>query len=250
MDLYHINGRFERKFVVYNGLKDAGTLFNSNRKFLKYSLPDLSCLSMKLSAVESRKGLNKGVRSKVPKAPTCSSDKYIAHHSHTGYYVFHILSFKCYLLHLSYAFVSISSNINFVKMYFHADAAAASKSRDNGTKRSKGPRGSEHTNFISTSCGMKTMSQINLSGEHFKLSTIKLAPSVTSPGEFQRDIKRKLKRSVRYGNPRPFGYLTTTMSMPALHSAGHGDFNKLGDDVLVCGKPPLNYHSAPKVKGG
>ena len=45
---------FQRKFVVYNGLTDAGTLFKSNRKCLKYSLPDLSGLQMRLSS--DRKG--------------------------------------------------------------------------------------------------------------------------------------------------------------------------------------------------
>ena len=57
----HDGGSFQRKFVVYGGMKESGTLFESNRRCLKYSLPDLSGLQMQLSA--ERKGL-KGSKSK------------------------------------------------------------------------------------------------------------------------------------------------------------------------------------------
>ena len=58
LDLH--DARFERKFVVYD---EAGAIFKSSKKCLKYSLPDLSCLQMRLSA--DRKGLIDNITKKT-----------------------------------------------------------------------------------------------------------------------------------------------------------------------------------------
>jgi len=159
---------FERKFVVYNGMKESGTLFKSNRKCMKYSLPDLSGLQMRLSS--GRKDSKIKLRDDV------------------------------YL------------------------------DRSN--------------TFVSTSCEVKTMSQINLNNENLKLSTISLFPSVSSTEEFKNDIKKNIKRSLR---KKPFGSsLPASQSMPArLNNCGEMD--KVVEEVLICGKPPMNTHISNKL---
>ena len=88
------------------------------------------------------------------------------------------------------------------------------------------------------------MSQINLNNENLKLSTISLFPSVSSTEEFKNDIKKNIKRSLR---KKPFGSsLPASQSMPArLNNCGEMD--KVVEEVLICGKPPMNTHISNKL---
>ena len=97
--------------------------------------------------------------------------------------------------------------------------------------------------FVSTSCEVKTISQINLNNEN-KLSTISLFPSVASTEEFKNDIKKTLKRSMR-SKTRSFGAtLPASRSMPSLH---YGEMDKIVEEMLIVVKPPMNIHISNKM---
>lgn len=86
------------------------------------------------------------------------------------------------------------------------------------------------------------MSQINLN--NLKLSTISLFPSVTSTEEFKNNIKKSFKKSLRT-KQKPFGAtLQTSQSMPSL---SYGEMDRLVEEVLICGKPPLINHASNKL---
>ena len=67
----------------------------------------------------------------------------------------------------------------------------------------------------------------------------KLLVNCFNPHVKKNDIKKNLKRSLRK-KQKPFGgVLKTSQSLPTLYGS---EMDKLVEEVLKCGKPPLNTH--------